>query len=134
MLLIGEVAKRTGLGVETVRFYEKAGLIPIPDRSASGYRRYPEATVKKLNFVQHAKTLGFSLKEIAELIALKNSENADCDEIKTRAYSKVTEIQSKIDALEKMKTALQPLIEQCETNKSNQECPILSALGDENPN
>lgn len=131
MLQIGEVAKRSGIGVETVRFYEREGLIPIAERSASGYRRYPESVVKKLLFIQHAKTLGFSLKEIGELILLRNSPNADCSGIKSRAIAKMAEIQSKIDALEKMKAALQPLISQCESNSSVNECPILNALDDE---
>lgn len=132
MLFIGEVAKQSGIGVETVRYYEREGLIPVPERSAAGYRCYPETVVKQLLFLQHAKTLGFSLKEIGELIALKNTPDTNCSGMRKTALAKVAEIQEKIDALEKMKTALNPLIEQCQSNNPIHDCPILNALDDEN--
>lgn len=128
MLQIGEVAKRSGVGVETVRFYERKGLIPKPGRSASGYRQYPETVIRRVRFIQHAKTLGFSLKEIGELIALKNMPGARCEDIRTKAETKVADIQEKIDALEKMKGALMPLIHRCQSTDPIGECPILDAL------
>lgn len=131
MLQIGEVAKQCGIGVETVRFYEREGLLATPERSPSGYRRYPELVVKQVLFIQHAKTLGFSLKEIGELIALKSIPGSTCSRVKTNAVAKVAAIQRKIDALEKMKTSLIPLIDKCQSTNPIQDCPILNALNNE---
>ncbi|MCR4290021.1 MAG: heavy metal-responsive transcriptional regulator [Candidatus Scalindua sp.] len=128
MIQIGKVAKRSGVGVETVRYYEREGLIPEPDRSASGYRLYSETVVKQVQFIQHAKTLGFSLKEIGELIALKTTSGATCKSVRVKATAKVENIQHKIDSLEKMKAALLPLIDECQANKPISDCPILNAL------
>ncbi|NOZ54121.1 MAG: heavy metal-responsive transcriptional regulator [Gammaproteobacteria bacterium] len=131
MIQIGDVAKRSGIGVGTVRFYEREGLISLPDRSPSGYRRYPESVVKQIRFIQHAKTLGFSLREINELINLKNHPGSTCKNVKLAAIAKIKDIQRKIDALEKMKMALTPLIKQCQPNKPISDCPILNVV-DEN--
>ncbi len=128
MLQIGEVAKQTGVGVETIRFYEREGLIPLPERSPSGYRRYPAAAVKQVQLIRHAKSLGFSLKEIGELIALKDTLGSDCKNIRLAAVAKVARIQEKIDALEKMKRALNPLIDRCESSNPIGDCPILNAI------
>ena len=81
MLQIGRVAKESSVGVETVRFYESKGLIALPRRNVSGYRQYPESVVKQIQFIQHAKTLGFSLREVGELIRLKGKRNARCNSI-----------------------------------------------------
>lgn len=128
MLRIGEVAKLSGVGVETVRFYEREGLIPKPSRSSSGYRQYPETAIKQVQFIQHAKVLGFSLKEIGELIALKTKPGTTCKTVRKKAQEKIDDIQQKIEALEKMKEALSPLIEQCPSTGPVSECPILNAL------
>ena len=128
MLRIGEVAKNSHVGVETVRFYEREGLISLPKRSVSGYRQYSESVIKQIQFIQHAKTLGFSLKEIRELIKLKNTRDARCKSIKATAKAKIADIQEKIDALERMKIALQPLVAQCKSSDPISDCPILNAL------
>ena len=128
MLRIGEVAKNSHVGVETVRFYEREGLISMPKRSVSGYRQYSESVIKQIQFIQHAKTLGFSLKEIRELIKLKNTRDARCKSIKATAKAKIADIQEKIDALERMKIALQPLVAQCKSSDPISDCPILNAL------
>ena len=125
---IGEVAKNSHVGVETVRFYEREGLISLPKRSVSGYRQYSESVIKQIQFIQHAKTLGFSLKEIRELIKLKNTRDARCKSIKATAKAKIADIQEKIDALERMKIALQPLVAQCKSSDPISDCPILNAL------
>ena len=93
MLQIGEVAKQSGIGVETVRFYEREGLIPPPDRSPSGYRQYPASVISRVQFIRHAKALGFSLKEIGELIALKHTPDSTCQHVKKTAEAKVIDIQ-----------------------------------------
>ena len=128
MLRIGEVAKNSHVGVETVRFYEREGLISLPKRSVSGYRQYSESVIKQIQFIQHAKTLGFSLKEIRELIKLKNTRDARCKSIKATAKAKIADIQEKIDSLERMKIALQPLVAQCKSSDPISDCPILNAL------
>lgn len=134
MLRIGEVAKKSYVGVETVRFYEREGLITLPKRTVSGYRQYPESVIKQIQFIQHAKTLGFSLKEIGELIKLKNTRDARCTSIKETAKAKITNIQEKIDALERMKIALQPLIARCRASDPISDCPILNALDKDTAN
>ncbi len=131
MLQIGEVAKRSCVGVETVRFYEREGLIALPKRSESGYRQYSETAIRQIQFIQQAKTLGFSLKEIGELIKLKNTRKANCTDIKSYAQAKIIDIQQKIDALERMKKALHPLLIQCNSSDPISVCPILNALADD---
>lgn len=133
MLLIGEVAKKSGIGIEAVRFYERSGLIPTPKRSPSGYRRYSESVIKQIQFILRAKQLGFSLNEIGELITLKNAPDSTCQNIRKTAQAKVADIQHKIDALEKIKALLTPLIDQCQSASSIDDCPILK-IPDEKPN
>src|SRR6266852_273541 len=88
-LTIGQVARQAGVGVETVRFYERQGLLEEPSRRESGYRQYPEDVVARLRFIRRAKELGFSLKEIAELIALRLDPATMCSDIKERAEAKI---------------------------------------------
>ncbi len=128
MLRIGEVANKSHVGVETVRFYEREGLIALPKRNVSGYRQYSESAIKQIQFIQHAKTLGFSLKEIRELIKLKSTRDARCKSIKSTAKAKISDIQEKIDALKRMKMALEPLVAQCKSSDPISDCPILNAL------
>ena len=134
MLRIGEVAEKSNVGVETIRFYERKGLIALPERSASGYRQYSASVIKRIQFIQHAKILGFSLKEIGEFIQLKNTRGASCKSVKATAKAKITDIQEKIDALERMKIALQPLVAQCKSSDPISDCPILNALDESRVN
>ena len=134
MLRIGQVAKKSRVGVETVRFYESEGLIELPERNVSGYRQFSESVIKQIQFIQHAKTLGFSLKEVGELIKLKSTRNARCNIIKATASAKIAGIQEKIDALERMKMALQPLVAQCKSSDPISDCPILNALDEDTAN
>ena len=128
MLKIGKVAEKSSVGVETVRFYEREGLISMPTRTYSGYRQYSESVVRQIQFIKHAKTLGFSLKEIGELIKLKSVRNARCKDIKERTEAKISDIEDKIVSLERMKKALQPLVVQCKASDPISDCPILGAL------
>lgn len=128
MLRIGEVARKSQIGVETIRFYEREGLIELPGRNASGYRQYSESVVRQIVFVKQAQTLGFTLKEIGELTKLKNARDTRCTSIKWTAKAKISEIQQKIDALERMKTALQPLVAQCKSSDPIVDCPIINSL------
>ena len=134
MLRIGQVAKKSRVGVETVRFYESEGLIELPERNVSGYRQFSESVIKQIQFIQHAKKLGFTLKDIRELIKLKSTGNSRCNIIKATASSKIADIQEKIDALEQMKMALQPLVAQCKSSDPISDCPILNALDEDTAN
>ena len=131
MLRIGQVAKKVMLGVETVRFYESEGLIELPKRNVSGYRQYPESIIKQIQFIRQAKSLGFSLKEVGELIKLKKTPNARCNGVKAAAVGKIADIQKKIDALERMKEALQPLVARCRPSEPICDCPILNAINED---
>lgn len=127
-LTIGKVARQAKVGIETIRFYEREGLIADPPRRASGYRQYPIDTVDRMRFIKRAKELGFSLKEIKELLALSLAPGATCGQIKKRAEVKVEDIENKIHTLQGMKRALKKLTAACSGDGSVSECPILEAL------
>lgn len=128
MLTIGQVGNKAGVNIETVRYYERRGLIPKPLRAESGYRQYSDDTVKRIRFVKHAQELGFSLKEISELLSLRVDSKTSCGEIRDRAKGKIDDIESKIKSLQKMKKALGKLVHQCSSKGPVKECPILEAL------
>ena len=130
-LRIGEVAERAGVGVETVRFYERRGLLDEPPRSASGYRQYPAETVSKLRFIKRAKDLGFSLSEVNDLITLRLDSAVSAGEIKSRAKAKITHIEEKLRDLERVRDALLHLVQTCDGTSSTTGCPILIALDSE---
>jgi MerR family copper efflux transcriptional regulator len=129
-MTIGQVAKRAGVGVETIRFYEREGLIAPPPRRRSGYRAYPAETIDRVRFVKRAKALGFSLKEIKELLALRIAPDTTCAQIKERAEAKIMDIENRIRSLRRMKQALGQLTEACSGSGSVSACPILDALED----
>jgi MerR family mercuric resistance operon transcriptional regulator len=133
-LTIGQVARQAGIGVETVRFYERQGLLEEPARRESGYRQYPEDVVARLRFIKRAKELGFSLKEIKELLALRVDPTTTCREVKERAEAKITDIEGKIASLLRMKKALVKLTATCRGKGPTSECPILDALDKEEEN
>ena len=127
-LTIGKVAQRAGLGVETVRFYEREGLIDQPLRGASGYRHFPESVVPRLLFIKRAKELGFTLCEIKELLALRLDPETTCADVKQRAQTKIAGIEEKMRSLRRMKKALVKLTDSCSGRGPVDECPILEAL------
>lgn len=127
-LTIGQVAKRAGVGVETVRFYEREGLIEEPPRAASGYRQYPEAVIARLRFIRRAKELGFSLREVRDLIVLRLDATADRAEVRRQAEEKIREVEAKILDLERIGEALLRLTQACRREGTASECPILEAL------
>lgn len=128
LLNIGQVAKRTGVSVEAVRFYERQGLIEAPERSHSGYRQYPQVTVKRVRFIQHAKEVGFTLKDISELLALRQEPGTSCADIKIRASQKIEEVDQKIRDLKRIRVALARMVLKCRGRGSLSECPILEEL------
>ena len=127
-LTIGQVAKDSGVGVETIRFYEREGLIGKAARLPSGYRQYDPEVIRRIRFIQRGKDLGFSLREIGELLSLRLARRRACADVKTRATAKIADVESKIAALERMKSALMRLTEACAGRGSVSECPILDAL------
>lgn len=133
-LTIGHVARRAGVGVETVRFYEREGLLAGPPRTASGYRQYGEDVVARLRFIKRAKALGFTLKEIGELLALRLDPETSCAEIKDRAKAKIDDIQAKIRDLQRMQEALVKPAASCKGDGPTSACPILDALDKEGKN
>lgn len=127
----GEVARRAEVGIETVRFYERKGLLPEPPRTPAGYRQYDEGAVSRLRFIQRAKELGFSLNDVRELISLRLDPGADCDDVQRRAEEKRGEIADKIRDLARMRSGLESLTAACRANAEKMECPLLDALDPE---
>ncbi len=124
----GEVARRTGVNIETVRYYEQRGLIPRPPRSASGYRKYTEDYVERIRFIKRAQELGFTLQEIVELLSLRVDPDTDRGEVKQRAEAKLAHIEEKIRDLERMAQALTTLVATCSGCGPTSECPILEGM------
>ena len=127
-LTIGKLAKQVGVGIETVRFYERQGLIDPPPRTDSNYRIYPEDEVGRLKFIKRAKSLGFTLHEIKELLLLRHDPHATKADIKDRTLTKIKDIEEKISDLTRIKTALEHLASSCDGHGPLDECPILNAL------
>jgi Zn(II)-responsive transcriptional regulator len=128
-LTIGKLAKMAHLSPDTVRHYEKEGLINPAQKSESGYRLYTDDALRRLNFVKHAQHCGLSLSEIRELLEMKRRDDSCCQDVRTVALQKKLQLESKIKALQAMSNALSSLIETCNDDaKSLDECPILAAL------
>lgn len=127
-MTIGRLAKEARVNIDTVRFYEKRGLLPEPPRKESGYRLYNPDAVKRIAFIRHAKELGFSLGEIAELLSLRMETKSQCRQVKIKAEAKIAEVEEKIRSLEQIKAALERLVGSCRINRPLGECPILEAL------
>ena len=128
--LIGEVAARAGVIVETIRFYERERLIPLVPRGRSKYRRYPPATVQRLRFIRRSKELGFTLDEIRELLALRDRKGG-CAKVRTRAEVKLVALDERIAALGRMRSALAELAATSTDEPDDAHCPILHALDEE---
>lgn len=125
---IGQVAREAGIGVETVRFYEREGLLEQPARRRSGYRQFETQAVARLRFIKQAQRLGFTLREIRELLALKLDPDATRAQVRERAVAKIADIGERINELKRMKKALAPLIVACDGKGTLEGCPILDAL------
>jgi len=126
---VGQLAKEVGINVETVRYYEKLKLLPKPKRRESRYRVYDENDLKRLLFIKRLKELGFTLKEIKELLNLKIESTATCGDVKNLAGHKVIDIEKRIKDLKNIKNVLIKLINQCVCEEvSSDECPILESI------
>lgn len=127
-LLIGEVAARAGVNAQTLRYYERIGLLKKPARHASGYRHYPPDAVRLIRFVKRAQELGFTLGEIEELLRLREDQRSSCAKVRRAALAKIDDIEGRLQSLQAMKRALTVLVRSCATETSVRECPILEAL------
>ncbi len=130
-MTIGKVAERAGVGVETVRFYERKGIIERPRRRESGFRQYPTDTVRRIRFIKRAQEVGFTLKEIMDLLDLRLESGCTCGDVRQRAEQKVEEIERKVRDLKRMKRALNELICACDGKGGVDGCTILNSLGAE---
>jgi len=131
-LTIGEVARAAQVGVETIRFYEREGLIAEPPRRESGYRQYPPDAIRRVRFIRRAKELGFTLKEIGELLSLRVDPGRTCADVRAVARAKIRGIQEKISELSRIKDVLGRLERTCRGKGPTSACPILDML-DEAP-
>ena len=127
-LTSGQLAEGAGVGIETIRYYERKGLLPPPARSRSGYRRFPAESVDRLRSIRQAQHLGFSLKEIQELLSLRIDPKASCSEVRQRAQAKIDEIEQRLRGLQRIREVLWRLIEACGGRGPTAACPILEAL------
>jgi len=128
-MTIGKVAESSGVGIDTIRFYERRGLLPEPQRSHSGYRLYTPSVMGRLNFILRAKDLGFSLEEIRTLLKLQDQGGRKA-EVKKLARSKLEQIETKISDLERMRDVLRQLNTDCSGDGDIESCPIIDALSD----
>jgi MerR family copper efflux transcriptional regulator len=128
-LTIGQMAREAGVGIDTVRFYERQGLLEAPPRRTSGYRDFPAESLQRLRFIRRAKALAFSLREIRELLALHASSATGCVEAAGRAREKIMAIEAKIRGLEAVRSGLEELAAACERRTTAERCPLLAALG-----
>jgi Hg(II)-responsive transcriptional regulator len=129
---IGEVAQRADVNVQTVRYYERRGLLPAPTRRPSGYREYSAETVRLVRFIKRAQELGFSLRDIAELIELRRNPARNCPMVRAAAARKAEDVAARIRRLTAIQKALKQLTQACESAPGNG-CPILDALDDDAP-
>jgi MerR family copper efflux transcriptional regulator len=127
----GTAARRAGVGIDTIRYYEREGLLPEPQRRASGYRDYGPDVVERLRFIRRAKDLGFTLEDIRELLALSTDRKRGVKTVKQRAEARLSEVEQRIRELQRMRRGLKQLIEACPGHGSLEYCPILRALGGE---
>ncbi len=127
-LTIGQLAKKTHVGVETVRYYERRGLLPEPPRRESGYRQFPVDAIRRIRFIKRAQNLGFSLREISQLLALSDGQQAGCDEVRQFALEKVREIETKIDHFTRLRQILLDLVGKCQGEGPLTDCPIIESL------
>lgn len=133
LITIGELAEQGRVNTQTIRYYERRGLIPKPRRSASGYRLYDQEAAKRLTFVRRAQSLGFSLEEINELLSLRMREDTTCADVRQAARQKILSVDRKLEELKRMRTALVKLSKACKGSGPTSKCPILEALDhDEN--
>jgi MerR family copper efflux transcriptional regulator len=128
LMTVGRLAKEAGVKIDTIRYYERQGLLPKPPRTDSGYRIFTYASVERLRFIKRAQALGFTLNEVRQLLALRRSPSMTCTDVRKRAQAKLADIQQKIDLLHSVKRALQQLVSACAADGPAAECSFLAKL------
>ncbi|BCX89840.1 MerR family transcriptional regulator, mercuric resistance operon regulatory protein [Methylomarinovum tepidoasis] len=123
-LTIGALARRAGVHVETIRYYQRLGLLPVPERPPSGFRRYREADLQRLRFIKRAQRMGFSLREIGELLRL---EQADCRQVQQLAEQKLAQVEARLAELERLRTVLAEAVGSCRKQPTSG-CELLRRL------
>ncbi len=127
---IGQLAELSGMSIDTIRFYEKQGLIPAPERTRSNYRSYPDGTERRLVFIRKARNLGFTLQEIGQLLTLSEDCHAESRDVRERAEQKLRDMDARIQEMERMRQSLARLVQACSGHGPRSQCPILEALSD----
>lgn len=133
-MTIGRAARQAGVGVETIRFYERKGLIAQPVKPAdTGFRTYPDTTIERIRFIRQAQELGFSLREVGELLGLRADPAADAADVRARASAKLADVNEKMLQLDRIRKALEVLIAACPGRGALDCCSIMEALEDPAP-
>jgi len=127
-LTIGQLAKKANVNLETIRYYERRGLVPEPPRNKSGHRVYPLEALKRTEFIKRCQALGFSLKEISELLSLRVGSGTTCGDVKARVETKIADVEKRIVDLEKIREALLSMSSKCVRTGPVGQCPILEEL------
>lgn len=130
---IGEFAGLAGVGVDTVRYYEREKLLPPPRRQSSGYRSYSREDVVRLQFVRRAKVLGFTLEEIRDLLALSDHGDEDMATLKAKAEARLQAVEARLAEMTRIRDGLKVLVESCPGHGALAQCPILHALAEDSP-
>ncbi len=129
-LTTGRLARMTDVNKETIRYYERRGLLSPPPRSGSGYREYPPEAIGVVRFIKGAQALGFSLKEVAELLTLSGESNTDCGDMRDTARRKLGDIEAKIKGLQSMRKTLKKIIKACPGRGPLSKCSIIGSLSE----
>ncbi len=129
-LQIGALSKRTGCNIETIRYYERIGLLPSPARTGGGYRQYDLEHLKRVHFIRRAREIGFGLDEVRLLLKLADDRIRSCNRARNMASEHLTEIKSKIAHLKRIQAVLQEMVARCDDG-TVPECPIIDALFEE---
>ena len=126
-LSIGELSRETGCHVETIRYYEKRGLLPEPPRTAGGHRIYGPEHLRRLSFILRARELGFSIARVADLLRLADQQEPDCETVRGLTAEHLDEVRSKITDLQRLEQVLEQIVTRCGEGRAP-ECPIIDAL------
>ena len=124
------MAAEAGVNVQTLRYYERRGLLPEPERLESGYRSYPPEAVRTVRFVKRAQRLGFALEEVESLLQLAAGGPRSCASARQLAGEKITDLEQRIEALDAMRSSLSQLVATCDRPRARRECPLLEAIAD----
>lgn len=124
-LTIGKLAKRAGVTIETIRYYQRKGLLEEPRKPATGYRQYPKQAISRIRFIKRAQQTGFTLKEILELLTL---DSGHCQDVQELATAKLTQIENQIQDLTRLQKVLQELVSGCVSNESGERCSLIDSL------